>query len=206
LNINDIQAPSDRPEELLKAIFDKQRELLLKYRPIEKANGLLHTEDIPVNLNCRFGQAQLKDLAWRMTEEITEATDAREHRDHYLEELVDALHFMVELMILADFQPCRDLTFYFDQTHDMFREFEHEVTIAPYAIVERIGCAMNCLKNKPWKQSQMLTDHHKFKGHLEEAWITFIGLMVCEGLDANDLYDLYFRKSEVNAFRQRSNY
>jgi len=193
-----VASPEDYPEDLIGAIFARQRELMDKYHHIESKNGLLQTPDVPVDLHDRFGQARIKDMAWRMTEEFTEATDAREHREHYLEELIDALHFLVELFILSDFHPGGTLPQWFTNLAGQ--------TAEPYQVIERIGCACNTLKQKPWKSSHMLTDVAKFRSHLLEAWEAFVRLMITEGLTPEDVYDLYFRKSSVNAFRIRSNY
>lgn len=195
MNINDVENPDEIPEDVTKAIFDRQRELMEKYHHIEDRNGLLQTPDNPVDLHCRFGQARLKDFAWRMTEEFTEATDAHSDREHYLEELIDGLHFLVEMMIIADVYPQKAMS-----------EYPPNLDADPYAVIERVGCACNCLKNKPWKQSHMLTDLEKFRGHMEEAWATFVAMMDNEHLDAADVYNLYFRKASVNSFRQRSQY
>jgi len=123
---------------MLEAIFERQKELIEKYHPIEKKNGLLITEDMPVNLNDAKGQQRLKDFAWRVTEEI--------------------------------------------------------------------GEAMNCLKNKPWKQTQMETDVEHYYEELVDAFHFFVELCIISGLTAKDLCDIYFKKSEVNKFRQRSGY
>lgn len=198
MNIQDIAKVEDYPTDLLQAIFDKQKQLMEKYHHIESKNGLLQTPDVPVDLHCRFGQARIKDFAWRMTEEFTEATDAKHDREHYLEELIDGLHFLVELFILSDFHPGETL-------HQWFTNLAGQ-TAEPYQVIERIGCACNTLKQKPWKSSHMLTDVAKFQSHLLEAWEAFVRLMITEGLTPEDVYDLYFRKSEVNTFRIRSNY
>jgi hypothetical protein len=199
MNIEDVKAPAERPADLMEAIFSRQMELVLKYHPIEDRNGLLHTPLIPVNLHDRFGQAQLKDLAWRMTEEFTEATDAGEDYVHYLEEIIDAFHFFVELCILAGYRPT-------DSLEKMHLDSSQNWVGQPYKVIERVGCAMNCLKNKPWKQTHMLTDIEKFNRLLGEAWVEFILIFVGNSLTSDDVYDLYFRKSEVNKFRQRSKY
>ena len=62
--------------EGLKNIFKRQKELMEKYHDIELKSGLLQTEDCPVNLDDKRGQARIKDFAWRITEEIGEALDA----------------------------------------------------------------------------------------------------------------------------------
>jgi len=65
---------------------------------------------------------------------------------------------------------------------------------------------MNCLKNKPWKQSQVQTDKPKFYSLLKEAFDTFLNFLAATGLEADDVYNFYFKKSEVNRFRIRSKY
>ena len=40
-------------KESLKAIFERQRELMEKYHDIELKSGLLQTEDCPVNLDAK---------------------------------------------------------------------------------------------------------------------------------------------------------
>lgn len=139
MNINDVTNPTTTEGlDMLEAIFQKQRQLIEKYHPIEAANGLLQTHDVPVNLDDAKGQARLKDMTWR--------------------------------------------------------------------VVEELGEAMNCLKNKPWKQTQMETDKDHYLEEIADAFHFFIELCITSGLDAKGLYDLYFRKNQVNQFRIRSNY
>ena len=75
-----------------------------------------------------------------------------------------------------------------------------------WRITEEIGEAMSCLKNKPWKQTQMETDVIHYYEELSDALHFFIELCILSGIDEKMLYDLYFRKHSVNLFRQRSQY
>lgn len=137
VNVKDVEV--EFPEgDMLENVFSRQRELMETYHHIERKNGLLQTEDVPVDLHSAQGQARLKDFAWRVTEEI--------------------------------------------------------------------GEAMNCLKNKPWKQTQMLTDEVHYIEELVDAFHFFVELCILSGLSAEDLFRMYFSKSEVNKFRQRSQY
>ena len=124
--------------DTLDKIFARQTELMDRYHPIEKANGLLQTEDVPVDLNDRFGQQRLKDFMERIIEELMEAA--------------------------------------------------------------------NCLKNKPWKQTHMVTDEVHYKEELIDAFHFFIELLILSGIGPEELYDFYFAKSKVNEFRQESGY
>lgn len=196
MNIHDVTDEIEIPENIVAAIFDRQTQLMLKYHGIEEKNGLLQTPDIPVNLHDRFGQARLKDFAWRMTEEFTEATECVSYDNfHYLEELVDALHFFVEFCLHAGYYPKAKI-----------EDIPITVDTEPYDVIQEVGLACNCLKNKPWKQTHMMTDIDKFYYHVERAWICFIQLFASKLIDKEMLYCLYFKKSEVNKFRQRSQY
>lgn len=124
--------------DTLRMIFDRQRELMHKYHPIERDNGLLLTEDVPVDIHSHAGQARLKDMCWRCVEEL--------------------------------------------------------------------GEAMNCLKNKAWKQTMMETDVVHYREELADAFHFFVELCILSDISAGDLFTLYFLKSEVNKFRQESKY
>jgi len=212
----------------LDAIFKRQRELMDKYHEIEAANGLLLTDKIPVNLHNKLGQARLKDFAWRTTEEIGEAIEARERHcdipDHCYEELADALHFLTEFTILSGITP-EDLMTIINSDRDAvpgdkldqfwFWKYKWDaglyhpmeiLLLTTGEFVKNMGMACNCFKNKPWKQTQMMTDEKEFYKWVGRVWRSFITICHYAGLDAESLTEYYFGKSEVNKFRQRSNY
>lgn len=198
----------------LKAIFDRQRELMSKYHDIELRSGLMQTEDCPVNLNDKRGQARIKDFAWRTMEEVGEALDAREHGnvEHFCEELIDGLHFLTELTILSgndynDIIESKDgidsITYFCNTFYksNMYENLNELVT----KFVMNIGMMCNCLKNKPWKQTNMITDVKSFRKWLKSTWYIYISLLLYE-MEEDDIVDVYLKKSQVNKFRQRSNY
>lgn len=211
MNVKDVESPIWEGEtDRLELIFKRQRELMEKYHPIELGKGLLHDPDIPVNINHHNGQAVLKDFAWRITEELAEAGEAFFHLDdeHTKEELADAFHFLVELAILSDVEWSDILEdFVRDRLESLFeRSGKEEFGIAVYNVLLSLGKAMNCLKNKPWKQSQILTDEEKYKENIVGAFYNIAVVCKSAGMDADQLFSFYFRKSEVNKFRQRSQY
>lgn len=73
-------------------------------------------------------------------------------------------------------------------------------------IVYHLNIARNYLKNKPWKQSQMMTNEAAFQEELVKAFIKLIGYFFKLGLTSEDIYYLYFKKQRVNKFRIHSNY
>lgn len=215
MNINDVANPSDMPENILAFIFQRQKELMAKYETIELKNGLLHTDEVPVDLHDRFGQARLKEMAWRTTEEVAEAMEVyftpEGNRDHFQEEMADALHFLVEMAILSGFEH-HNLTAG-ESLHNWWGAMTEEVESHSWSIVElvtvfitHLGITCNNLKNKPWKQTQMLTDEAKYRRDFHRAFHAFLSILVACGMTPESMLNLYFRKSEVNKFRQRSNY
>jgi hypothetical protein len=152
---------------------------------------------------------------------------------HLREELSDALHFLTELTIHAGLT--ESFLFEDKATEDPYRmellfiksittisedpempvvfrySFRKGITygnllIASGLTLESMGKTCNCLKNKPWKQSQMTTDINKFNACLKETWIRFIGLCITAGFDEESLFLMYLNKNQVNIFRQRSKY
>lgn len=223
------------PSDKLSAIFHRQRSLMEKYELIEEKNGLLQTKDIPTNLHDKMGQARLKDFAWRITEELAEAMEAAlihpELVDHMQEEVADALHFLTEFTILSGITSEELFSMIKDgkQTYKEKDILDHlfswaemdirnnvnllnhhssldKIRIHTAKFTQSLGCTCNTLKNKPWKNTHMLTDINLFKHHLCAAWEEFIYLCLAYDIDCARLSDLYFKKNQVNQFRIRSNY
>ena len=198
-------------KESLRAIFNRQKELMEKYHDIEFRSGLMQTEDCPVNLDDKRGQARIKDFAWRITEEIGEALDAIENESgesallHFHEELVDGLHFLTEMTILTGY----DLPEY-TTLKDLIEEGSYRNCYTLNDLVSDhvmyLGMMCNCLKNKPWKQSMMKTNKENFYKHLKLVWSNYVAILTSQDLTEEEITDLYLRKSQVNQFRQRSNY
>lgn len=219
----------------LKAIFVRQLELVEKYKEIE---GM---PDFPFSPHGRIGQSFFKDFAWRMTEELVEAIEAfraaddsednpelqAKHVMHFEEEIIDALHFLVENLILAGITPedfAEDKEYLANEGTDTLDSLyntqgclliaeaqmgQHDgFTIEELIMLPiiQIGLAMNCLKNKKWKQTEILTDVPKFTKYMKQSLHDFIRMCICVDIDDQKLTDLYFRKSEVNKFRIRSSY
>lgn len=193
--------------ESLRAIFDRQKELMDKYHDIELRSGLLQTEDCPIDLDDKRGQARIKDFSWRITEEIGEALDALNNEGgesgllHFHEELIDGLHFLTEMTILSGINVS-------DWTLDglINSSVKRPLNDLIATFIQTLGMMCNCLKNKPWKQTMMKTNKENFYQHLEMVWKVYVSILVSQGLTEEDICNIYFKKSQVNKFRQRSNY
>lgn len=206
VNITEFQAPPvpDTWAEILRMIFTRQGELIEKYREIEQLPAP------PISLHHASGQRILKDFAWRTTEELTESYEARiKHsdeevaREHALEEMADALHFLVELLIYAGITADMVLSSGMMTWPDIEKA---KSTAWFWNATYQLGIAMNFLRNKAWKQAQVPTDEARFRVALQSAFHAHVELWASEGLTQEDMFNFYFRKSEVNKFRQRSQY
>jgi hypothetical protein len=214
----------EHPEDILALIFRRQNELVVKYKDIE---GL---PNYPMVVHTRESQVVIKDFLWRITEELCEALELLDRKDDpeigplFIEELSDALHFMVELCILVgidsnniehrltevmrghagpDANPTMGLPGFFTWLDNVERM---DFTSGVMGTVYQLGLAGNCLKNKPWKQTDMLTDEEKFNHKIFCAFTELVRLIHGLGMNIQGLYLIYYRKSIVNQFRQETKY
>lgn len=198
MNILDFEASDFNEKTWLEEVFEKQTAVMEKYAEIE---GM---PEWPMDVNTRVGQRWFKDFLWRTTEEIAESYEAFLGGDqtHTIEELADALHFFTELMILSGFDAkwARDQLWSADMSI-------HETVASAYLDAHfRLGMIGNTLKNKPWKQTEILTDEKKFEQMMSLAFVAILKTFYVHGANDNVIHSFYTRKNEVNRFRQRSNY
>lgn len=206
-----------------KSIFNRQKELMAKYEGIEAKNGLLETPDVPVDIDSYKGQARLKNFAWRVTEELTEALEPLMEKDnivegsdeyiHMLEEFIDAVHFMAELTILSGLDKEDNIMFDYEESMKL-RGYKGvgnttvtQLVLETMDIIMYIGLAMNCLKNKPWKQTHVTTDVDKYNSYILNAGRQ-LGVVIGKffKVKGDDLLNCYLNKADVNKFRQESGY
>jgi hypothetical protein len=235
MNVNDVEKVPEVEGCRLQAIFDRQKELHETYKVIEAKKGIGYGILVSFglfNLDHAESQYYIKDMCWRVTEEMMESLEAMllfimqsrpEDEIHGIEELSDALHFMVELLIICGCTPenvCAPPDKRlpnFDRLDILWKNSKKgwprgacvNVKSLNQFYMEPIyflGLACNCLKNKPWKQTQIVTDRKRFYKYLSEALQGLIAAFRYVGVDSQGIYDIYFRKSEVNKFRQRSQY
>lgn len=220
MNIKDTKNISLPEGDMLENLYKFQKVLMEKYHKIEKENGLLLDESVPVDINSYRGQARIKDFLWRVTEELGEAMTATSE-DHAKEEIADTLHFFLELLILSDIPHTRlrdniskiskeNYPFVIDSLRWIFEcspnsTFMTSEKCVTFVIIP-LTQAGNCLKQKSWKQTPQLTDINKYRKFIYEAFMGFITMCKSYDLTSESLCKLYYSKHEVNQFRIRSKY
>lgn len=76
-----------------------------------------------------------------------------------------------------------------------------------YRMIEELAEATNCMRNRPHTQTEYVTDEtHFLEEFAGDALHYFLRLFVMLGMSSEDIVKCYFAKSEVNKFRQESNY
>lgn len=277
----------------LEEIYSLQKELIDGYVKIE---GL---PPYPLDVNTKKSQVLIKDFVGRVIEELAEGYESliqvdeiikantpwnvkwgTEKKNNFIqclnhlqnagEEMADAMHFMVELLIYCNIQP-EDICNYANKHSVTLVEFAKNNAIAKSMIIGKakfldemafpeskncinlidlacslqaefsldidkiddrllqfgssynpityglaksmmwdvtyhLNIARNFLKNKPWKQSQMMTNERGFQEEVVKGFICMMGLFYIMGITDENLYFIYFRKNLTNKFRQKSNY
>lgn len=214
MNIRDSRDLNlDVKEDAFSFLYKKQYELYEKYKDIEEM-----PDEYPLNIHGKEAQIWVKDFFWRVTEELMEGFEAivKCDYDHYLEELSDALHFYLEIFVLLGYDEFKidpllsERQDFYDFDSYRRNEFIDKVKIKMHTTVYYMGLAANCLRNKKWKQSQVLVDEQKFKDYLETGLMFLIELILTAfkpgGEYKKDILNIYFKKFQVNQFRQRSKY
>lgn len=284
------EPPVIKDGRYLEKIYELQMDLINEYVKIER------TPAPPININTKSSQVLLKDFTGRVIEELAEGYESLievdaltqknrlwqyeydekdmvmcfNHMQNASEEMADAMHFMVELLIYANIQP-EDINEYVSRlipaTHKVgpelhnnviakcmikgtsdIREMYPEILNFKYVpmrniwahcyqdlplpknenlihcgsrynhdyyrlfkamlwdVTYHLNIARNFLKNKPWKQSQMMTNEELYQEELVKSFIAMMGAFYEMGIDDTNLYYIYFKKNLTNKFRQRSKY
>ena len=207
MNIQDVVIDHKiyEDKDRLDVIFEKQDELRQAYGiPILKL-------DVPGD------QSIAREMAWNTVEEMAEAlaviTSKTQDKNHLLDEVADSFSFYIELLIISgmtadDFKPTKStqkdkLGGWFDVDSDAYQT---DTRRAHSIFVEKLAIAINNLKNRKWRKTNVHTNDFIYKKDLFVTFLNFVRFVKELGLTDHDLFDAYVRKVEVNKFRIRSKY
>ncbi len=189
-------------------IWDLQLQLIEKYQVIE---GL---PLYPLNLDTKDNQELMKDFLARVTEELAEAYEAFNlgNVEDGKEELADALHFLVEAIIFTTdiktfqglFQVPLEMALISKLTNraDGYTSFQYWFWDVTY----HLNIARNNLRNKKWKQTQVLAQKALFLANLARAFEALLTGFNLVQMDEKDIFEVYYKKNRINRFRIKSKY
>lgn len=88
-------------------------------------------------------------------------------------------------------------------TNESIHELEKHII---FDIVYTLNMARNTLKNRTWKQTQVMTKELEFQERLVKAFYYYMGYLYMMDFTPQGLYKLFFKKERLNEWRQKSNY
>ena len=203
VNVNSFQAEA-KPDNILRGIFKKQAELMEKYwtKPV--------WEDIDT---LKWAQ-EIRKYSKYTCEELAEAYEAKANRDHMEEELIDALHFLVEKLQIANLTFDKILTYSWQKEENIRANIKsnaedwtmEEMEFYFWKAAYWTNIPDNRLRNKERKNEQIATNRELFYKECSNWFFAFLIALWNLGITDEKLRDLYSRKNQVNHFRINSNY
>jgi len=268
MDIRDIKEVVEYPGVSAFAdIFALQKVLLNQYIGIESLPAY------PIDLNTKAAQVLAKDFSGRIIEELGEGFESYlimmdmfhkgideeqmiPHLQNFNEEISDALHFWLELMVYSGYEMNHiglwlehyvepDFIRGHDPLHTWFQigaalvqqevhpkdlrcrwvikdhmledEFLRggrqlgkgrmaQMKQYLWDITYHLQIARNTLKNKPWKQTGMMTDMNQYEDSMREGTLALFKFLYFAGFTKESLYVIYYKKNQVNQFRIKSKY
>lgn len=223
-DLKNIKVPE--VENYFQSIWEAQVKLMEDYKEIENWEVTW-----PLNLNVKSNQLLIKDMVARAVEELAEAYEAllEGNQANYFEELADATHFIVETLVLVG---CKvpDLNrglrkVVFDITGEdkpsgvpldpikaMSKVNYHSINDLNvdswmWKVTYHLNLSRNALRNKPWKQTEMMYNKEEFFSQLSQGFALFIlGFLSHPGVGLKSFFAEYYKKNIINRFRINSKY
>ena len=192
-------------------LWSHAQDQFLEYEELE---GIQEWDLYSFSIDCSEDQMKFKDmLQIRFIEELTEASKSMEEPDeHFWEEIGDSLNFFLSayLMLGLDlnkFDSPELLLYKGTEDHMLmekpsYKDFSNDV----YPVIEAVGYLCNLLKNRPWAQSNYLVSMLDFNERLEDLWLKFWKFLGNMKLQPKDVFELFWRKYQVNKFRIETGY
>ncbi len=209
MNTNDF-TPMDFHAEKnpWETIWNMQKEIFNKYMIVE---GYPDFKNYDFDINTLEDQELFKTFTNRVIEELCEATLDLVHPDHFVEEIADALNFLVETYIMygydyKDLPAWEPINTIKSNLPAMDLKNTRDIKANTYTVVEKICETNNLLKNRKWKQTQYLVDLLIFEENLKDIFKVFNEYVNWCGITEKVLFETWSNKRSVNDFRLNSRY
>jgi len=194
MNIMSVEA-SELKLKNFEDVINRQKSLIEDYHKFDEL--VINSQDL--DLNSYLHQSLIKSKLWCIVEEFGEFSFAKSYL-HKAEELIDSIHFALELMILLGFANLED---YIQQAYSNYNENRGFQLVNLFCHYTNAG---NFLKNKSWKRTQMETDIVSFLDWMKKSFQLHFAFAFRFFKGKEKFIEMYDRKSLVNQFRIRSRY
>ena len=190
-------------------LYKMARDQFLMY---EKLEGIDDWDAYDFSIDCSEDQMKFKDmLQIRFIEELTEASISMpEPEEHFWEEISDALNFFLSAycMLGVDFNKFKSPEDFLYKGEEKPRRITNIYTfgVKAYPVIESVGYLCNLLKNRPWAQSNYLVSLIDFDERLNLLWNRFWHFLGDMKLTSEDVFEMFYKKYQVNLHRIRTGY
>lgn len=75
-----------------------------------------------------------------------------------------------------------------------------------WLVVYYLNLARNVLKNRPWKQTQVMSKEDSFQEYLVLSFIYYLGYLATNNFTPEGIFKLFYRKQQLNLWRISTNY
>jgi hypothetical protein len=75
-----------------------------------------------------------------------------------------------------------------------------------WQVTHQLLLTRNLLKNRPWKQTQVMTKELEYQESLVISFIKYLGFLAINGFNPENLYELFHRKQKLNLWRMSTGY
>jgi len=207
--------PAEHP---LFRCFEHQFVLLMRFHEIEKQNVDVYETDSGAysfalsDFESHAGQKYLRELGWRIVEEVAEHLDARcrePDSEKQYEEIADAFHFLIEFFIICgltnqDFGSGKRDAMY-EIRDEIIEQIGPESPEEVWAIfIRELGMTLNVLNTRPHHLKVKPFDYPLFRSRLIRLLEVFLTAAFYAGVPVDRLIDDYFRKARINQQRIES--
>lgn len=181
----------------------------------EKLEGIEDWKAYDFSIDCSEDQMKFKDMIQiRFIEELTEASKSMDEPDeHFWEEIGDAINFFLSSFVmlginLNKLQNPEELLYNDIKNTNkiMVKPTYKRFSIWVYPVIENVGYLCNLLKNRPWTQSNFLVSMVDFDERLNLLWKSFWVFLGNMKIQPKDVFELFWRKYQVNLFRIKTGY
>lgn len=197
-------------QHIINSFDDLYKYAMKQFIEYEKLEGIDNWKEYDFSIDCSQDQMKFKDmLQIRCIEELTEATHALDNKDHFYEEVTDALNFFLSAycMLGVNFHSFKNPEQILKESIPAGYMFHYSwIGSLFYDIVNDIGDLCNLLKNRPWAQSNYLVSMYDFDIRLHKLWETFWSVLGRLGLSEEQIFEMFERKYLVNKWRIKTGY
>lgn len=203
MNISDlwpVETPEHNSAETWEHLLALRTETFTAFAELESKQGFLQPK---VSIRTTQGQEMVRILAFRVLEELGEAHMSTSS-DHYYEELIDALNYLLSIFVLTgEHDPLMhpSLARLFEEAH---RPATRLTRMQLGDVVILLGAQLgDLLRNRSWMQN---TQNPYFDASLLEITAPVFSLIFANFDTFEKFWQFFIAKDNVLQFRLRTQY